>query len=101
MRKGLDRPAASVPAFYGVLAAAMLIGLGISLSGLNPIKALVYTAVINAVISVPIMVGVMLAASHPKVMGELVLSRKWKVVGWAATSVMAAAALAVLATLCT
>ena len=101
VRKGLDRPAASAPAFYGILAAAMLIGLGISLSGLNPIKALVYAAVINAVISVPIMVGVMLAASHPKVMGELVLSRKWKGVGWAATGVMAAAALAVLATLFT
>jgi Mn2+/Fe2+ NRAMP family transporter len=99
VRKGLDRPAAGAPAFYGILAAAMLLGLAIGVSGINPMKALVYAAVINAVSSVPIMTGVMLAGSSPKVMGELVIPFKWKIVGWSATGVMGAAGLAMLATI--
>jgi Mn2+/Fe2+ NRAMP family transporter len=77
----------------------MLIGFAISVSGLNPIQALVYAAVINAVTAVPIMAGVMIACSHRKVMGDLVLTRKWKIIGWAATAAMALAALALLATM--
>ncbi|WP_219214055.1 NRAMP family divalent metal transporter [Variovorax boronicumulans] len=98
VRKGLDRPAAGAPAFYGILAAAMLLGLTIGASGINPMKALVYAAVINAVSSVPIMAGVMLAGSNSKVMGEFVLPLKWKIVGWAATAVMGAATLAMIGT---
>jgi len=98
VRKGLDRPAAGAPAFYGILAAAMLLGLAIGVSGVNPMKALVYAAVINAVSSVPIMAGVMLAGSSSKVMGDLVIPFKWKIVGWAATGVMGVAALAMLGT---
>jgi Mn2+/Fe2+ NRAMP family transporter len=67
------------------------LGVGISLSGLNPISALYWAAVINAVISVPVMVAVMLAASRKKIMGDLVLPRRWKVLGWLATAAMAAA----------
>jgi Mn2+/Fe2+ NRAMP family transporter len=52
--------------------------------------------VINAVISVPVMVAVMIAASSPKVMGRIVLPRKWKLLGWLATAAMAAASLALL-----
>ena len=98
VRRGLDHAPGQAPVFYGILAAAMLIGLAIGLSGINPMKALVYAAVINALASVPIMVGVMLAASNPLVMGELVITRRLKIVGWAATGVMAVAALATLVT---
>jgi len=91
VRKGLDRPLATAKPFYGILAAAMAVGVAISLSGLNPIKALYWTAVINAVISVPIMVAVMLAASRPKIMSDLVLPRRWQILGWLATSAMALA----------
>lgn len=98
VRKGLDRPAASAPAFYGILAAAMLLGLAIGVSGVNPMKALIYAAVINAVSSVPIMAGVMLAGSSSRVMGDLGIPFKWKIVGWSATGVMGVAALAMLGT---
>ena len=94
VRKGLDRPLATAKPFYGVLAAAMAVGLAISLSGLNPMRALYWAAVINAVISVPIMVAVMLAATRPKIMGELVLPTRWRVLGWTATSAMALASVA-------
>ncbi|MDP9607270.1 UNVERIFIED_ORG: NRAMP (natural resistance-associated macrophage protein)-like metal ion transporter [Variovorax paradoxus] len=96
--KGLDRPPGKAPAFYAILAAAMLIGLAISLSGISPMKALIYAAIINALASVPIMVGVMLAAASRKVMGELVIARRLKIVGWAATGVMLMAAVATLGT---
>ncbi|MBT2323750.1 divalent metal cation transporter [Variovorax paradoxus] len=96
LRHGLDLPPAKGRAFYGILAAAMVFGIGIGLSGVNPISALYWSAVINAVISVPMMVAVMIAASSRKVMGEMVLPRKWKLLGWLATAAMAAASLALL-----
>jgi NRAMP (natural resistance-associated macrophage protein)-like metal ion transporter len=91
VHKGLDQPVGHAKAFYGMLAAAMALGVGISVLGINPIKALYWSAVINAVISVPIMVAVMLAASSPKIMSGIVLPRKWRLLGWMATAAMATA----------
>jgi len=99
VRKGLDRPPSGAKAFYAILAAAMIVGLGISASGLNPIKALYWSAVVNAVISVPIMVAVMIAASHSKIVGDLKLPAIWRVMGWLATIAMAAATLVMFATM--
>jgi Mn2+/Fe2+ NRAMP family transporter len=72
----------------------MALGAAISILHINPISALFWAAVINAVISVPIMVAVMLAATRPKIMGAMVLSVQWRVLGWAATAAMALATLA-------
>jgi Mn2+/Fe2+ NRAMP family transporter len=72
----------------------MAVGVAISLSGLNLIRALYWAAVINAVISVPIMVAVMLAASRPKIMSDLALPRRLQVLGWLAPSAMALATVA-------
>ena len=96
VRHGLDLPPAKGRAFYGILAAAMAIGMGIGLSGVNPISALYWAAVINAVIAVPVMVAVMIAAHHPRVMGSMVLPLKWRVLGWTAAAAMAAASVALL-----
>ena len=99
VRKGLDRPLAKAKPFYGVIAAAMAVGLAISLSSLNPIKALYWAAVINAVISVPIMIAVMLASSRAKIMSDLVLPLPWKILGWLATAAMATATIAMFITM--
>ncbi len=99
VRKGLDQPPSGAKTFYAILAAAMLIGLGISASGLNPIKALYWSAVVNAVISVPIMVAVMIAASHAKIVGDLKLPGIWRVLGWLATLAMGAATLVMFVTM--
>ena len=96
VRRGLDLSLTDGRSFYGILAAAMVVGLAIGLSGVNPISALYWSAVINAVISVPVMVAVMIAAGSRKVMGPMVLPLKWKVLGWLATAAMAAASLALL-----
>ena len=97
VRRGLNLPLAKARSFYGIRAAAMAIGVVIGISGINPISALYWAAVINAVISVPVMVAVMVAAGSRKVMGEMQLPLKWKVLGWLATAAMAAASLALLA----
>jgi NRAMP (natural resistance-associated macrophage protein)-like metal ion transporter len=99
VRKGLDQPLSAARAFYGILAAALLVGLVIGGSGLNPIKALYWSAVINAVIAVPIMVAVMVAASHHKIVGTLALPPLWRALGWLATLAMGAATLVMFATL--
>jgi len=91
LRKGLDRPLLAALPFYAILAGAMMIGVFLGSARIDPIKALYWAAVINAVIAVPIMVAVMMAASSPKIMGDIVLSMKWKCLGWAATLAMAAA----------
>lgn len=93
IRRGLEKKPAAAPAFYLILAAAMLIGVALSLSGVDPMKALVWSAVINSVMAVPIMIGVMLAATNRALMGRFVLPKKWKVLGWAATGAMALACL--------
>jgi len=98
-RKGLDRPLATARPFYAILAAAVLVGVAIGLSEVNPILALYWSAVINAVISVPIMIAVMVTASHRRIMGEFDLPRSAKVLGWGATAVMALATAAMFGTM--
>lgn len=84
--------------FYGIIIAATVIGAALCFTPVDPIKALYWSAVVNGVISVPIMAVMMLLASRPKVMGKLVISTRLKMLGWLCTGVMA---LAVVAMFCT
>ena len=97
-RIGLAEQAARAPAFYLAIAAAMLVGALLNFSPLDPIKALIFSAVVNGVAAVPIMVMIMLMASRREVMGEFALKPWLKVLGWMATAVMAAAAVGMFAT---
>ncbi len=97
--QGLDQPLAKARPFYGILATAMLIGMAISVADVDPVKALYWAAVINAVTSVPIMAAVMLTASSRRLMKGIVLSTKWQVLGWLATAVMALATVAMFVTM--
>ena len=99
VRKGLDRPLAGAKSFYAILAGAMVIGAVISVSGLNPIKALYWSAVINATISVPIMIAVMVASSRKTLMHRMVLPTAWVILGWLATAAMGAATIAMAVTM--
>ena len=90
-RRGLDLTPLRGAHFYGVIAAATLVGVGLGFTRLDPIKALFYAAVINGVISVPIMVVMMRMASNPKIMGPFVVTPRLRILGWAATAVMAVA----------
>jgi Mn2+/Fe2+ NRAMP family transporter len=85
--------------FYFILTAATLIGVALGFAGVDPIKALIWSAIVNGVIAVPIMVVMMLLAAKPAVMGKFAVSRRLSVLGWFATAVMAAAVIAMFATL--
>jgi NRAMP (natural resistance-associated macrophage protein)-like metal ion transporter len=88
----LEREALQAKRFYGVLAAATLIGLGLNFTSIDPIKALFWAAVINGVLAGPVMVVIMLMATNPAVMGQFTLSRRLRITGWLATVVMLVAA---------
>ena len=80
--------------FYGVIALATLGGVAIDFLPLDPVRGLYWSAVINGVISTPIMVVMMLMASNHQVMGKFVIRGGLKVLGWLATVLMAGTVLA-------
>ena len=85
--------------FYAIIVTATVIGAALCFSPLDPIKALYWSAVINGVISVPIMALMMVMASRPAIMGTLTISRRLRALGWLSTIVMATAVLAMFATM--
>jgi NRAMP (natural resistance-associated macrophage protein)-like metal ion transporter len=93
---GLERQFKEARGFYLILAAATLVGLGIDFMGISPMKALFWTAVINGVVAVPLIIVMMLLASSPKVMGHVSLSPALKTLGWLTAAVMGASAIGLL-----
>jgi Mn2+/Fe2+ NRAMP family transporter len=95
---GLARTPGEARAFYGCILVATLIGIAFNFIGINPIRALIWSAVINGLLAVPILVMMMLVASRRAVMGELAMSRGLAALGWTTTAVMAAVVIALVAT---
>jgi NRAMP (natural resistance-associated macrophage protein)-like metal ion transporter len=95
---GLERKAKEAKAFYSVLAVATMIGLTLNFTKLDPIKALVWAAIINGITAAPVMCFMMLLASRSKVMGKFTLPFYLKILGWLAASIMAVAAAGMLLT---
>ena len=93
---GLDHSYAEARGFYGVLVSATIIGTLIDFTDLDPIKALLWSAVVNGVIAVRIMIVMMLLGVDRRVLGNAVLSFRHRVVGWLATLVMACAVAAMI-----
>ena len=89
---GLERKAADARGFYGIIAVSVLAGLGIQYLPISPMKALFWSAVINGIVAVPLMVVVILLVSKRSVMGPFVASRPIVLLGWIATAVMGVAA---------
>ena len=95
---GLGLPLAEARGFYFILTVATLLGIAIDFSGVDSIKMLIWAAVVNGIVAVPIMVVMMLMAVKPAVMGPFVVKRRLLVLGWVSTAVMGAAVLAMFAT---
>jgi len=91
---GLEHPPRKARGFYSVIAAAILLGIAVDLSPLDPIKALVWSAVVNGVIVVPVLVAMMVVASSSRQMGQFAATRTQRVFGWLTTAMMAVAAVA-------
>ena len=97
-KRGLDLKLLEAREFYTIIALATLGGVALDFSPIDPIKALFWSAVINGVIAVPIMVVMMLLADDAKVMGSFTVTRRLKALGWLATGTMAAAVAAMIVT---
>jgi Mn2+/Fe2+ NRAMP family transporter len=89
---GLERKATDARGFYGIIAVSVLAGLVIQYSPISPMKALFWSAVINGVVAVPLMIVIILLVSKKAVMGDYTASRPLKILGWIATTVMGLAA---------
>ncbi|HXN70694.1 MAG TPA: divalent metal cation transporter [Bradyrhizobium sp.] len=91
-KSGLERKPAKARGFYGVIAVSVLAGLFIQYSPISPMKALFWSAVINGVVAVPLMVVIILIASRKSMMGAFTVSLPIVILGWVATGVMGLAA---------
>jgi NRAMP (natural resistance-associated macrophage protein)-like metal ion transporter len=90
---GLSRQPKRAKAFYATIALATLLGAVANILHVSPIKALVWSAVLNAIAAVPIMVLLMQMGSNPAVMGQFTISPRSRIIGWLATLVMGFASL--------
>ncbi len=95
--EGLDHKLKDARAFYGVIAAATLIGLALNFVGVDPIKALYWSAVLNGVLAAPMMAAMLLIATNRKIMAEFVLPWQMTAGGVVAAIVMAVASVAFIA----
>ncbi|HTN47995.1 MAG TPA: divalent metal cation transporter [Burkholderiaceae bacterium] len=97
-RAGLSHGFHEARGFYAIIIVATGIGTLMSIFEVDPIRALVWSAIVNGVISVPIMFVMMWIGQSRRIMGELTMSRRHRFFGWSATFVMATAAVVMLAT---
>ena len=84
--------------FYSVIAVSTLIGLLVNFSGIDPITALFWTAVVNGVIAPPLLVIVMLVSNNKRVIGDRTNSTWTNIVGWLAAVIMFTAAVGMFLT---
>ena len=92
-----DKPRRA-PRFYFVIAAAMLVGLALDFAGLNAVKMLFWSAILNGLLAPPLVVLVVLLTSDKRVMRGRVNGRVAQVLGWICAAMMTAAALGLLIT---
>jgi NRAMP (natural resistance-associated macrophage protein)-like metal ion transporter len=95
---GLDRKLFEAKEFYAIVTLATAGGALLGFTPIDPIKALIWSAVVNGFIAVPIMAVMMILAQRRDVMGQFVVTPRLRVLGWAATLVMLVAVVAMVAT---
>jgi Mn2+/Fe2+ NRAMP family transporter len=98
-KEGLEYQPRQAAGFYSIIAVATLLGVLIDWSPIDPIRALFWSAVLNGLASVPLMIAMMLVVSNRRVMGHFTAARLLLFLGWAATAVMGAATLLFLLSL--
>ena len=97
-RRGLDEKPRRAKLFYAMIVVPTLIGLLVNFAGINPIKALLWTAVINGFLAPPMLVVILLVCNNPAIMGARRNTRWTNVVGAVTTLVMFAAAIGLVLT---
>ncbi len=97
-RTGLGLELLQARGFYAIVSIATVLGVALNFTPIDPIKALFWSAVINGVISLPIMVVMMLMAVRADIMGDFVITRRLAILGWLATASMTVVVAAMLVT---
>lgn len=95
-REGLYWKLKEARAFYGVIAASVIVGILINFIGIDPIKALIYSAIANGIIAPIIIICIVHISSSSEVMGEFKNKRLTKVVGWIVAGLMGITAVATI-----
>lgn len=90
-KEGLYQNLQQAYAFYGTIIISMLVGLGINFIGIDPIKALIYSAVANGLVAPLILLLIILISSNKKIMGRWVNKKPITWIGWITFSMMAIA----------
>ncbi|MGE0421601.1 MAG: NRAMP family divalent metal transporter [Reyranellaceae bacterium] len=98
-RVGLAREPSEATAFYATIAVATAVGMVVYFTPINPIKALYWSAVINGVVAVPVMVILMLASRRRAIMGAFTVRGPLAWLGWLSCAAMAVAVVGMLATM--
>lgn len=98
-RTGLERLPREAKGFYAIIGVAIVVGIAVDFSPLDPIKALFWSAVVNGVITVPIIAAMMIVATQKERMGPFVATRGQRVGGWLTMAAMAIANIAMFATM--
>ena len=93
---GLDKKLKDAPGFYAIIIVATLIGLSLNFLGVNPIKALIYTAVMNGIVCVPLLFIIGKIAGSQKIMGNYASGPVSKIFVWLTFGVTLVAAVSLL-----
>lgn len=95
-KSGLHKTLRQAHAFYGVIIISMLVGLGLNFVGFDPIKALIYSAVLNGIVAPFVLFFIVKIGSNKKIMGHWVNGRTSNIIGWGTTLLMVLAGAAAI-----
>jgi len=95
---GFSKSIREAPLFYGLVGVGTLGGTALSLLSVNPIKLLIFVAVINGVIAAPLLIIVMIVSNNRRLMGDYVNGHAANILGWVTCAVMAVASIVLFAT---
>ncbi|HET9721532.1 MAG TPA: Nramp family divalent metal transporter [Candidatus Saccharimonadales bacterium] len=98
-REGLYRKFKQAHAFYGTILFSMLVGLALNFIGIDPIKALIYSAVFNGIVAPMVLALIVIISSNKRIMGEWVNRRTTTGLGWLVTGIMVLAGVAAILSL--
>lgn len=87
-KEGLSKKFKQAKGFYLIIAASTIVGLWVNFAGIDPIKALIYAAVINGIIAVPLLVAIMKIGNDTKILGTRTNSKISNIAGWVTVGIM-------------
>jgi Mn2+/Fe2+ NRAMP family transporter len=101
LNQGLGKKPGWAPGFYAVIAISTFIGMFLDWFGINPIKALYYTVVLNGLVAPPLMALVVMIANRKDIMGRFINSKATSILGWIIVLIMAMVGVALIFNLAT